>query len=960
MSSIKRAGLLAAVVLAWLVAYSAADEIQIGAKAAATAPSEIKLFRFGPQAIAAVDSPLVKGWKAVSVADDFSQEKGYGWVGASGEVAKGWLETRGALNSKTRRGPNDMLASWVAGGLPFAVSLPNGKYIVTTSLGDWGEFEFIDYTSFALSYQGKEVYKCVRTKDNFDQWYYVNKYVDYEPTLNLYDRYVKSRFTQVTQEVEITDGKLTVQSKSALPEPRYVGAINFIAISPVSLKDAHEKLLAGLETGMRADFDKKYPLAAVNRGSVDGMTAEEKQLRFAVGDPRGDRVNTNFSINQRNRLARLTGYAAQGEFEAVSFAIVPTADIGPMTVTCSELEGPGGAKISAENIKVGYVKFWDVQDRGKNVVNVEPYLLMDTNTLPRQYNRIAREWRVTIHVPENVPGGAYQGTVAVMGDAGEMKLPLTFHVLPIKLDALAVNVLLNYDTPGEALFYGDKEARWQRIAKELQMMRDHGMNNVAVGGLHLPISDDDVSDFERFIDLYQKTGFDKPMYVAGTMNMYAQFKNLLDPKQQEAYCEVLRKIADVAARKKQKVIFSLGDECTNDGREAMTQLVAKLVHERMPDLYTISDINGYRELMGAAPYLKAAGFNNGWQGGFSSNRTGHDLLVETVIQRVKSKGCTPWFINGSVGRYPFGVFLWKMQSLGVAGKCEWHFFSCTSDPYNPFDSNQPNAFSSLTFPECIPTMQLEACREGIDDLKYVLTLERVLAEQKDADPVMAGRAAAARDALDYWMDQIPDRLYSAHTPDGAGQHTGKDFPPERLAQFRQEVAFHLSRLLKLPASDVCPAQALLAGFEGENNGFSNKIKIVQEHATEGKSSGQMTFAGGKGFFDNWGRMLTKDWRGYASLRFDVFNPQDKPVPLELVLRDQLASNVSDQVSARKTILAELKSGPNQVVVNLRGITDDSGKRPLDLSFVFNAFFGLKDVTEDTTLYIDNIRLVQDE
>jgi len=666
-----------------------------------------------------------------------------------------------------------------------------------------------------------------------------------------------------------------------------------------------------------------------------------------------------------NRLKVLTGYATRGEFEPISFAVVPLRDLGAMTCTCTDLTGPGGAKVPASAVKVGYVKYWDMVDKRARpkAVRPQPHLLMDRNVIAETESRVTRQWWLTVHAGPAAAGGTYEGTVTVSAaKGGKAEVPVRFDVIGLTLDPPGASMLLNYSLPWSQLFYGDDDARWRQIERELRLQRDHGMTSVAVSGLHLPVKDEDTAQWERFLDLYKEVGFPRPVYMAGTMNLYNQFKNLLDPKQQQAYCDVFRRLDAAAKKKGQKAIYSVGDELTNDGREALTALVSKITHDRIPEIETISDINGYRELMLSAPYLNAAGFNNGWHGGYKTNRRGHDLIVRTVIERVKAAGCTPWFINGSKGRYPFGVFFWKMQSVGLAGKCEWHFHAHTSDPYNPFDSNQFNAFGSLVFPVCIPTVLMEQCREGIDDLRYVRTLQRVVAEKAKAaqgDPVLAGRVAAAREALDYWTDQVPDRLYTAHTPDGSGEHTGKDFPEARLRQFRDDVAGHLCRLLELRSERLYPAEVVLASFEnGSRDGWTRKVGLADRHATHGKTSAELAFTDKQTYFDAWGRMNVKDWRGCRALRLDAFNPQDRPVTLVLTIRDQLASAVNAEASARKTVAFDLKPGANSLTVPLVGIQDDSGKRPLDLSCVFNLFFTVRGAKGDVTVYVDHLRLAQ--
>jgi hypothetical protein len=82
------------------------------------------------------------------------------------------------------------------------------------------------------------------------------------------------------------------------------------------------------------------------------------------------------------------------------------------------------------------------------------------------------------------------------------------------------------------------------------------------------------------------------------------------------------------------------------------------------------------------------------------------------------------------------------------------------------------------------------------------------------------------------------------------------------------------------------------------------------------------------------------------------------VELVLTIRDQLAANVGAEVSARHTTVLKVKPGANPIVVPLASLVDDGGKRPLDLSCIFNIYFSLKAPAEEVTLYIDNMRLAE--
>ena len=925
-------------------------------------------FSFGPIKPKSIEGqPSVReGFAAVNVTSDYAKEKGYGWVGLTGDVTAGpgaWLETHGGQSARARRGPNDLLAGFIAGGAPFQVDVPAGRYIVTACVGDWGEYEFIPFGSFTVLFQGQEVFKQVRNKDNKDQWYLKNKYTDFERGVSMYNRYVKTTFDAVTAEVDAADGKITIVSRVDAGPKAYTGAMNYVVITPADKKAEHVKFLADLDTSMRYQFDKQFAMGKVGESYCDGSTEAHKAAGFTVFRPApGVKILPSTPSSRATIVTELTGYATQGEFEPVDFAVTPMKEIGSLTCTCSDLVGPGGAVIPASEVKVGYVKYWDWYDRADRVspVKPEPYLIMDRNVIAKTQPRATRQFWLTVHVPDRAAGGAYKGTVTLTAEKGAtVSLPLSFNVVPLKLDGPGAVMTLNYSRPWKELYFGDTEAWWQDVERELRVMHDHGMNSVA-GGAKLPLKDDDVSDWERVIDLYKNIGFDGTYYFADTMNMDGSFKNLLDPAQQEDYVNVIRKLDAAAKRKGLKVIYSICDENTNDGGEAKSMLCAKIVREKAPEILTIGDINGYRELMVSAPYLHAAAFNNGWGGSYGTSRYPHDLMSEPVIRRIEALGCTPWFVNGGKGRYPFGVFMWKMEKLGVEGKCEWHFYCSTADPFNPFDSNEYNTFGSLVLPTGLCTVLLEECREGIDDLKYARTLERVVAEKlKSPDPLVAGQAETAKEALEYWLDQLPDRMISSRNPDGSVRDPGADFPPTRLNEMRKEFAWHLCRLLKLDCPGLYTPETVTASWEkDERTGWTRDIVPVAEHATRGEQSGKIVFGKKLTYVDSWGGMRPKDWRGYASFQFDVFNPQPTVVNLVLTLRDQLASNVQAEASARKIIVFPLVPGANKLSAPLSGITDDSGKRPLDLTCMFNVILTLKDkdLPEGTTLFIDNMRL----
>ncbi|HUS90744.1 MAG TPA: hypothetical protein VM695_02800, partial [Phycisphaerae bacterium] len=146
-------------------------------------------------------------------------------------------------------------------------------------------------------------------------------------------------------------------------------------------------------------------------------------------------------------------------------------------------------------------------------------------------------------------------------------------------------------------------------------------------------------------------------------------------------------------------------------------------------------------------------FNNGWDG-IDHHNGGRHLINKAFIEEVRKTGAIPWFVNGGVGRFPYGFFFWKMSKYGVRGKVEWYY-------------NLDNRKGSVVRTEearLWPTLDYERCREGVDDLKYLCRLEELAAAAKKAE-----RAAPERQAAEALLQRIADGIaddWSAYTSGG--------------------------------------------------------------------------------------------------------------------------------------------------------------------------------------------------
>ncbi len=414
-------------------------------------------------------------------------------------------------------------------------------------------------------------------------------------------------------------------------------------------------------------------------------------------------------------------FACPGEYEPVSFALRPKERLTNVFIKPGDLTGPAGA-IPAAAVTVRSVEGYHGKARDILMTLGHPW------DMPAWSKELF--W-ITVHVPDDAKPGTYRGAVTVTSeDKSVGTVDVELEVLPIRLDEPPFALGYNYSSPKDPA----------ALAAELKDMREHGMTVVApLYDFHLPVLDDDTSELGEFIEAYKKAGFRQPIYFATPMNLTISaltgYGTLDSRRFQQKYIQVMRKLYAETQRHGVPVIFSIGDEFTNKGVKGVEYAgkLARLTWEELPELVTTSDMNGYKEVMAMAPYLNVATFNNGWDG-IDHHNEGRRCINRDFIRKVQNEtGAIPWFVNANSGRFPFGFFFWKMAGYGARGKVEWYY--C-------LEKNREGSVVRIDGMTIYPTLDYERSREGIDDLRYVCTLENLAAKARKAGKAAAEVAAA--------------------------------------------------------------------------------------------------------------------------------------------------------------------------------------------------------------------------
>jgi len=508
--------------------------------------------------------------------------------------------------------------------------------------------------------------------------------------------------------------------------------------------------------------------AAVELYVTDYLAPQVKTIRPLGGSP------TN--------VARL--FAAPGEYEPVSFAVRPDARVEQMFIAPTDLTGPKG-RIPKENIRIQSVESYHGGDRD---------ILMDLGgpwDMPA-YRR-GLFW-VTVHVPDSAPAGRYQGQAVVTGKGKPLaRLTLELETLPIKLEEPPFALGYNYSSPKDA----------EALAAHLADMRAHGMTTVApLYNFHLPIYDADTSELGEFIEAYRRAGFTQPIYFGSPMQLISRLAGygpVDSARFQQKFLAVMRRLHAEERRHDTPLLFSIADELTNKGRPGIEQgaLLARLCFEELPEIAVTADMNGWLEVTTLAPWLNVATFNNGWDGIDHHNHGRRLINREFILNLQRRTDAIPWFVNAGSGRFPFGFFFWKIAKYGVRGKVEWY--------YNLGD-NERGSLVRAEGKTVWPTLAYERSREGVDDLKYLVTLERLLAKAR-----RSGRAAAAARRAEGLLARIADGIQDNWTAYAEG---GETFPGDGFDVMAPSQAAGLSRyqaLRRAVADAIVDLQKALPG-----------------------------------------------------------------------------------------------------------------------------------------------------
>lgn len=447
---------------------------------------------------------------------------------------------------------------------------------------------------------------------------------------------------------------------------------------------------------------------------------------------------------------RLNFSSTPGEYEPATFSIRALQNLsGINAVMAGDLVGPDGATIGVENVDVRSVRYMPRR------VWAEPRYIQTPTALERRFNLnvaadTTQQFWVTIKTPRNAAPGLYEGTLQIGVDGTDnLEMRIRLQVQPFTLDPTSTAHGMYY-TPVD-LEHGNaaQPLSNKRLRQDVANMATHGMNTLFIS-IPPPMNLVNVQGQIQFnidpmrplIDATVEHGFGPIIYNTTEDNL------LSSPLGFAGAAKAL--VHSFIANGAPPPILSAGDEGDAAGNAGTVQSWIDQINSTVPEQRTFTTI--------VFPE-NAEIFENLDIRAFSS------YIDQTVLGMVRPTELWQYSGAAGYGGDPLGDRLYRglwSRYFDLDGALQWTYFRPAIDATQPyqdlFSNSNRNNMTMWSLPGLdgpIPTPGWEAMREGIEDERYVMTLQRLIGKALALnDPDIQALGIEAYQFLNTTLSQI--------------------------------------------------------------------------------------------------------------------------------------------------------------------------------------------------------------
>ena len=743
-------------------------------------------------------SAVMEGFHALTPKTLYTPKRGFGWQPyGAGDWKKAEVD---------HQRPDPLWGDFImmsGRSTRLRVDLPDGEYHLWFWTGQWGSdgWGFPPIQTCGLrSEDGGEVLRPMTLQQFLDENFRAQPKRWLTPNSDFYRNWIAPCFRRFDGTVAAKDGSLVIAPVRRFP-------LNAIVICPESDRDETERWLADLAQKQKASFECRNatpnvaedftPTDAEERAGLVLFLPQRETLVFPTSTP-GD---------YSPRAEALTAFACPNETESLSLALRPLKRLDRMRVRMTELTGPtriGGADVAAYRVQM--------IPRGARDLSYkyQGHLLRESTTTTLHANQTAQFWW-DVRVPAHAPAGLYAGDVVVELNKGRRTPAEELARVPVRLRVLDMDLLSSDDTGVKLMvpyanFFGYhwlqtwalyRDLYWQ----DMRFMKARGLNTAMLAGDARPIGPTYAKldrlpmsvlnvPFRRW-QICRELGF-KQVFWYGFQGLTSigwrtadsnRFSKALGdeycgPKHRAALRDIVKTMEQMRReRDLPPIIVSIMDEaiCHGGARALpaytkMVQYFAELKREygiRFAVLDSSDEVDGYvKGLDICAP-----------------NRRGN----AENFAKIDAVGAERWLYNTGLRRFQMGYYCWRAKLKGM-----WVWFYCDSRNCQLFPYGTRTSALAYQTPEGpVPTVHSAWVREGIDDLRYLRTLESYVRHGLSSNNAQAVAAAKKGQQV---LDDLHSRMtddFSHYVVNGpSGQPAPGAWHPTTLDVIRWKVAKH--------------------------------------------------------------------------------------------------------------------------------------------------------------------------
>ncbi|MCS6860004.1 MAG: hypothetical protein NZT92_06770 [Abditibacteriales bacterium] len=389
---------------------------------------------------------------------------------------------------------------------------------------------------------------------------------------------------------------------------------------------------------------------------------------------------------------------------------------------------------------------------------------------------------VQIAVPKNAASRNYKATLRVFSDRRTLSMPIHLRVLPFTLPEVNADIGMFYNAT-MSLSCSDDELtrRWRR---HLADMKAHGMSSVFIYTFRMLWHERVHERWEwrdealtEFLKAYREF-FSRPLYICTHGDRFHP----------QGYGAYVRQVRELARQFGVEVFFMPVDE-------------AFATEELLKDAERWVGI--VREAGGKVAMTTDQREAERLDDGLDVRVYGAGFVNDELIRHTKASGdvfalynggstCDP---NPAADRFFFGVYAWATKAQGVF---QWAYQWGEGNPLDERDAASHDW--CYTFPVgktfCAPTLNWEAVREGINDWRYLLAVERLAQGNGKVAQKASKILSQAKSAIDAFLKTNTHTRYGDSPSPYPYERLVAQHSAERLIKLRKQLVGVLSEFHK--------------------------------------------------------------------------------------------------------------------------------------------------------------------